>query len=263
MGLLSLFKRNEPPPAEPAATPDAVAQARSLARRRLIGATVLLAIGVIGFPLVFETQPRPVRMDIPIEIPRREGAPPLAVPPASSPAAATINPPAEAPPEPDAPAAVSSAPRAAVAKPPITTERAGEQGREVPPPAAPASARPAVPAASRPAAASAPAPKRSDDGARALAILQGQPVGAASAPASAPAAMRIVVQVGAYTDADKLREVRARLERLGYKTYTQVVATDGQQRTRVRIGPFTTKADADKVAARIKSAGLPVAMLSL
>ncbi len=59
---------------------DAVQAARTQARHRFIGAIVLLAIGIIGFPLVFETQPRPVPIDIPIEIPRRDAVPPLAMP---------------------------------------------------------------------------------------------------------------------------------------------------------------------------------------
>src|SRR5690349_25134710 len=64
---------------------DAVRQARTRARQRLIGAIVLLAIGIIGFPLVFETQPRPIPVDVPIEIPRRDSLPPLAMPPARAP----------------------------------------------------------------------------------------------------------------------------------------------------------------------------------
>ena len=54
-----MFKQKSdsaPAKLEPA---DAVQQARTRARQRLIGAIVLLAIGIIGFPLVFETQPRP------------------------------------------------------------------------------------------------------------------------------------------------------------------------------------------------------------
>ena len=84
MGLLSIFQSKsraaaaKPARAEPPA--DAVAQARTRARRRLIGAGVLVVIGVVGFPLLFETQPRPIPVDIPIEIPRKEGAPPLVMP---------------------------------------------------------------------------------------------------------------------------------------------------------------------------------------
>ncbi|MDQ6679903.1 MAG: SPOR domain-containing protein, partial [Pseudomonadota bacterium] len=82
MGLLSLFKRTGEAPAGTAATEpaDAVKEARTRARRRLIGAVVLLVVGVIGFPLVFETRPRPIPVDIPIEIPKKDGVPALVMP---------------------------------------------------------------------------------------------------------------------------------------------------------------------------------------
>ncbi len=269
MGLLSHFKRKPEPSADvqsaSSAEPDAVAAARTRARRRLIGATVLLGVGVIGFPLLFETQPRPVPVNIPIEIPRKDGAPPLVLPsaaPLSAASAAVLDEtPAAAPARPYPPAAAD------------IVERATDQGREVPavvaapraelpitranPPTAtvPAPAKPA-PVESKPAAAKPTA----DDGARARALLDGR--GAANAAASAPAA-RLVVQVGAYADAAKLAEARQKLEALGLKTYTQVVEVDGAKRTRVRVGPFASRADADKAAARIKSAGLPVAILTL
>lgn len=255
MGLLSLFQRHQgqgDAPAEPPqAEPDAVAAARTRARRRLIGAAVLLGIGVVGFPLLFETQPRPVPVDIPIEIPRKDGAPPLA-PPAASPAlsaasAAVVLPDAELPAPPDA----------AVTRPAEITERAADAGREVMPPTAatPAASAPRA-AASMPRAAAAVArPSAGTDAARAQALLNGEAASAASA--------RVVVQVGAYTEPDKLREARQKVEKLGFKTYTQVVEVDGSKRTRVRIGPFATRAEADKAAARIKASGLPAAILAL
>lgn len=270
MGLLSFFKRQDESTGDTAA-PDAVAQARIRARRRLIGATVLLGIGIVGFPLLFETQPRPIPVDIPIEIPRRESAPQLVLPPAQPASTARVPPP------------VADASPAPVAPPPVITEREADQGREVPPanstaaatgsnparPAAPASVpKPAVAAASAPrssvvapapAVAAMPAPRPADDGQRARALLEGKPAAKASDSASG----RMVVQVGAYTDADKLREARQKVEKLGLKTYTQVVEADGARRTRVRVGPFATRDEADKAAARIKAAGLPVAVLTL
>lgn len=272
MGLLSHFKRKSEPSADAhsaaSAEPDAVAAARTRARRRLIGATVLLGIGVIGFPLLFETQPRPVPVNIPIEIPGKDGAPPLVLPaaaPLSAASAAVLDEtPAGAPVRPDQVAAAE------------IVERAADQGRDVPPPAKAAAtgaavATAAAAAAAKPPAASAakPAPVASkpaaakpatDDGARARALLDGQ--GSANAAASASTA-RLVVQVGAYADATKLAEARQKLEALGLKTYTQVVEVDGAKRTRVRVGPFASRSDADKAAARIKSAGLPVAILTL
>ncbi len=89
MGLLSIFqsKGNAASPDTVSDLADAVQQARLRARHRLIGAAVLLMIGVIVFPLLFETQPRPVAVDIPIEIPRKDGAVALTMPPKSSPGA--------------------------------------------------------------------------------------------------------------------------------------------------------------------------------
>lgn len=256
MGLLSFFKRNIESPAGDVPAADAVAQARVRARRRLIGATVLLGIGVIGFPLLFETQPRPIPVDIPIEIPRKESAPPLVLPtvrapvaaPAATPSAPRVAVPAE-PPVAAAPAASSAPP----APPPIVTERAAEQGREL---SAPASA-PAARTAAVPASAVA---RSTTEAQRAQALLEGR---AAPPKASEPGSVRLVVQVGAYTDADKLREARQKVEKLGMKTYTQVVEGEGAKRTRVRVGPFATREEADKAAARIKAAGLPVAVLTL
>jgi DedD protein len=263
MGLLSIFKRSNDAEAPAAAAPDAVAAARSRARQRLIGATVLLGIGVIGFPLLFETQPRPIAIDIPIEIPRKDGAPALVLPapePAVAPAPAAVPAPESAAPQGDRPGtrAVNKAAPAEI------VERADESGREPGAKAAAVAAPPraAVASATAPpkpqAATPTPAPtatRSTDDAARARALLNGQP---ASAPAS-----RLVVQVGAFSDADKVREARQKLEKLGLKTYTQVIEVGGAKRTRVRVGPFENRADADKAAARIKAAGLPVAVLSL
>ncbi|OGB01171.1 MAG: hypothetical protein A3E25_09940 [Burkholderiales bacterium RIFCSPHIGHO2_12_FULL_69_20] len=268
MGLLSYFKRitDTATEASAPAAPDAVAAARMRARRRLIGAAVLLGVGVIGFPLLFETQPRPIPVNIPIEIPRKDGAPPLVLPhatPALSPASAAVVMADAAAPAPPTPA------------PAEITERAGEQGRERPPVAAAPAAPRAVPvrpaasavlAAKPPAAAPKPAAAASrsvapkaDDGARARALLDGR---AAAQPASAAGA-RMVVQVGAYTEPAKLQEARRKVEAMGFKTYTQVVEVDGAKRTRVRVGPFANRGEADKAAARIKAGGLPAAILTL
>ena len=87
---------------------------------------------------------------------------------------------------------------------------------------------------------------------------------AAPAAASAPATgERFVVQVGAYADQARAREVRLKIERAGLKTYTQVAKTSEGNRIRVRLGPFNTRAEADKVAQKIKSLGLTPGVLTL
>jgi DedD protein len=87
--------------------------------------------------------------------------------------------------------------------------------------------------------------------------------GPSRASSAADSDDRFVVQVGAYTDPATLREARQKVERLGLKTYTQVIETDAGRRTRVRVGPFDSRADADEAARRLKAAGLPANILVL
>jgi DedD protein len=260
-----------------------VEAARTRARRRLIGATVLLGIGVIAFPLLFETEPRPIPVDLPIEIPRPDAVPPLALPGAPASSASTASsgavssgkvagtagdsrPAAPGRSAEATPARADETPAAAA----TVTERAAEPPAVT---AATAPAAPAAPAAATPAPAREAPPAatpRAGDGERAQALLEGRPATVAKSaptaetPTTGPAAAtRYVVQVGAYADDGAVRAVRARVERLGLRTYTQVVRVDAGDRTRVRIGPFDERAQADDVADRLKQAGLPAAVLRL
>ncbi|MBA3773487.1 MAG: SPOR domain-containing protein [Ramlibacter sp.] len=111
---------------ESAATPrqpESVEAMRMRARHRLIGAGVLVLIGVIGFPLLFDTQPRPIAVDIPIEIPDRNKARPLPVPAQAAAPSAAQKPAAAAPATP-APAAEKAA--VVAPKPEPKTEPAAE-----------------------------------------------------------------------------------------------------------------------------------------
>lgn len=74
---------------------------------------------------------------------------------------------------------------------------------------------------------------------------------------------RFVVQVGAYADADKAREARRKLEKAGLKTYTHVAETKEGKRTRVRLGPFASREEADKAADKAKQLEFTPAVLSL
>jgi len=247
---------SDKPTIEPA---DAVQQARTRARQRLIGAIVLLAIGVIGFPLVFETQPRPIPVDLPIEIPRRDALPPLAMPPPRATAAR----PAASASESAAPTSAAAATQrpAARGNEGVMTESSAEAGREIPAPRA--TARASAPAetprraASAAVAAAPPAPgTRADDGERARALLEGR-------AASAAEEARYVVQVGAFADAEAARETRKNVEKLGLKTYTQVAQTSAGSRIRVRVGPFTSRGDAEAALAKAKAAGMNAVLLTL
>ena len=251
MGLLSKSKSSSTDAragASPADASEIVREARTKARRRLIGAALLLGIGIIGFPLLFETQPRPISVDIPIEIPSREAVPPLGAPasrPARSQTAPLPRPPVESP------ASVAAERPPAVASASAATPKPVEPKPVEAKPVAvkPAEAKPAEikPAEVKPAEAK-PAPK---------------PVEAAKTDDATKDDGRYVVQIGAFAEVTSARDARMKVEGLGLKTYTQVIESATGRRIRVRVGPYATKAEAEKAAAKIKADGLQAAVLVL
>jgi DedD protein len=144
-----------------------------------------------------------------------------------------------------APAASTSAPAtvAEAAKPaPAATPT------PAPTPKAEAGVTKAAPEAVKPAKA---------DNARAQAQTEDKPAKVQAADG------RFVVQVGAFSDVGKAREARLRVEKAGLKTYTNVADTRDGKRIRVRVGPFGSRAEADKAASRIKELDLPASILTL
>jgi DedD protein len=245
---------NPTPPAS-----QSIEAVRRRARHRLIGAAVLVLLGVIGFSLLFDTQPRPISVDIPIEIPAKNQTPSLGA------ASTAENPPTkpetkdEIKPEPK-PEAKTESPRVAA------NESLGAREevvapivRPAPEPVAAAEPKPA-PAKPEPSTREEDVAKaRAAEAARAKALLEGK-----SASKSEPGAQeRVVVQVGAFAEASGARTVRLKLERAGLRTYTHVAETSEGKRIRVRLGPYNSRAEAEKAAARVKALGLPAAILTL
>lgn len=231
--------------------PESVEVMRRRAKHRLIGAAVLVVVGVIGFPLVFDKQPRPISVDLPIEIPDRNKARALNIP--ATAVQGVVEPELAA----AAPAAVPVTEAAAnpmieekVITPPVAVTPEASKIKAEP--------QPAEKPADKPAQTVQPAAK-ADEAAKVQALLEGQnPDKQVNASAS-----RYVVQVGAFADAARAREVRLKMERAGLKTYTHVAGTRDAPRIRVRVGPFGTKAEADQAAEKIKKLDLPAAILTL
>jgi len=243
--------------ARPSQQVESIEVMRRRARHRLIGAALLVLVGVVGFPILFDTQPRPIPVDIPIEIPDRNKVAPLVVPAAEAPAVAAAPakaPERAAPPAPSAPE-VTRKP-ASSPEPAASVAAVAAKPRPEPKPESKPESKPAPMAEARPSS--------SDEAARARALLEGRtPTNAPVAAATLPDHGRFIVQIGAFAEAEKAREARQKLERAGIKTYAQVVETKEGKRIRVRVGPFEGKAEAEKAAARIKGLNLPVSILLL
>lgn len=265
------FRKGADESASASVQPQSPEAIRQRAKYRLAGAVVLVLAGVIGLPLLFDQQPRPMAVDLPVVIPDKNKVAPLVIPPAPS----RATPPAPAPSPGNAQASAPATPQPVVAT--------------APPEAQPLKAAPAPQALAKPAvggvatspttsaAPAAPAPVN-----RAQALLDGQadnpkatPTPGAKAPSEPNAAPvpavkpvaaseeRFVVQVGAFADNARAREVRLKVERAGLKTYTHVAETKDGRRIRVRVGPFTSRAEAERAADKIRKLNLPVALLSL
>jgi DedD protein len=251
---------------------------RKRAKHRLIGTVVLVLAAVIGFPLLVDKQPRPISVDIPIEIPDKNKVKPLALPSEASPvvsvthaaasgAVVDVVAPSVAPqvaikseviteskPEPKAEAKTTEKTAEKPAEKSVTKEITKPAVKEV----VKTSDKTPEKAPDKPLAKAAEKPTV-DSAARALALLEGkEPPSAVSATEE-----RLAVQVGAFADAGKAREARLKLDRAGLKTYIQEVHTKDGLRIRVRVGPFSSRAEADKAAEKIKKLDLPVSILTL
>lgn len=244
------FTRREQGPAvqAQALSQTEIEQARVRARRRMIGMAVLVAVGVVGFSWLFETQPRPMRPDVVV----------VSKAASSGVRSGMVAPEVSAPAVPPAVSRALDAERSeALARvdtaPAVTESREPrEEIIEDAPAAAVAQPKPAPkPPAPKPLAKPAVKPAE-----------PAKPAKPASTLADPPGT-RYIVQVGAFSDGPTAHAARMKVERLGIKTYTQAITTPQGKRIRVRVGPYTNKADADKAMASIRKAGLNGALLTL
>ncbi len=254
---------------------DSIETLRTRARQRLIGAVVLVALGIVAFTLLFDSQPRPIPVDIQITMPDKDkpdSTTTATIPAPVAPSAPAV-PSVPSSPSVAAPAAAVTAAAAAASLSPkeeFVAPKAEKKPEvkveaKVEPKVEPKAEVKVVP---KPEVKPAPKPPANDEAAKAMAILEGKAPPKAEAKRESPSAAdasagRFVVQVGAFAENDKAQQVRLKVERAGMKTYTNVAQTKEGARTRVRVGPFSTRAEAEKAAAKIKTLDLPAAILTL
>jgi DedD protein len=201
-------------------------QLKRRARRRLIGAIVLVTVIVVALPMVLDTEPRPLTGEVSIKIPSPDSGEftsrvvPVAPGDAKAPPASRLS------------TEMKSAPKPP-SQPPAAAKTVPEKVAKAP------SEQPAKPAARPEAPAKSPKPPAR------------QP--AAPQKAGAPP---FVVQVIALADADKARQIQSQIAAAGIKAYTEVVKTAKGDVTRVRAGPFATREAAEKARDQLKGIGL-------
>lgn len=189
-------------------------QLKRRARRRLIGAIVLVTVIIVALPMMLDSEPKPVSRDISVQIP--------------SPDAGTFT--SKVVPLPASKAAAGASKVAeskAAATPPVPPP---EPVKAAPQETAKATPKPAKAAPAKPAKA----PK----------------------PAAKPAGGQFAVQVIALADAEKAKQMQAKITAAGIKAYTEIVKTAKGDVTRVRAGPFATREAAEKAREQLKAIGM-------
>jgi DedD protein len=179
--------------------------------------------------MLLDPEPRPVADNISIDIPSEKSkfSPRLALPPVPAPENAPVAPPPDASPAAAASTAPAPAANGKTEKAARTDAVKGETTR------------------SETAKA---------DEQRALAALEGK------APSDKlPAAVKggkFAVQAAATATESAARELAERLKKDGFAPYTERIETADGTRFRVRLGPYASREEADRVRARLKGMGI-------
>lgn len=230
------------------ATSEEQLRMRRRARRRLLGAATLLLLAAIVLPMLLDKQPRPLDRDIEIRIPSQTAAP-LAAPPVAASAAPA---PAAVPPAPVATDKTAAPPAAAAAgqtEPTTTPSKLPAESGTRHKPAVPKSAL-----AHKPEPATGQVPEKPAPKAEAAHKSPETTLERSATPT------HFVVQLGAFSNAENVRQLRDRLLAGGIHTYTEALPNGA---TRVRAGPFKTREQADRTQASIALLGVQAKVVGI
>jgi DedD protein len=203
-------------------------------RRRLIGAVTIGLLAIVFLPMIFDSEPERNKsaaksgsQEISIQIPPKEGLPPL-------PAPSTVS---LTPVTPKAPAVAAAIPAPSVASVAPVEQKAAT--------------------VTLPAPASEPVPKVAAKVEPVKPEKKPEPVAAPVKPAEAKAETKegFVVQVGAFKDMENTKQIVVQAKTAKLPVYTDTVATVNGTVTRVRVGPFSTRQKADAALAQLKLSG--------
>ncbi len=200
-------------------------QLKKRARRRLIGALVLVVAVAAVLPMVLDSEPKPTSQEVNIQIPSPDakgGFTSKPAPAVPGKAVALVK-----PPEAKEPASATLAEPQKDATPVLEPKPVTEKPPEKPPAKAPEKA------------AVKPPEKDADKSA---------------APKPGPGTFYI--QVAAFAESDKIKQVQQQIGDAGLRSYTEVVAAAKGNVTRVRAGPFTTREEAEAARAKLATMGL-------
>jgi DedD protein len=222
-------------------------QLKKRARRRLVGAIVLVTVVAVVLPMVLDSEPKTVNQNINIQIPSPDAGV-LTTPPTplkqAEPAATPARP--ESEPVAVAPAVEpkESKSEAVATKPEVKTEvKAETKPQEVKAETKVESTAEAKPEPKTEAKTETKAAAKTESAKTKDSVKE---------PPKAATTGGFVIQVAALSDTAKARELQAKIAGSGLKAYTEVVQTSKGPVTRVRVGPFNTREAAEKARPQLQ-----------
>jgi DedD protein len=228
------------------------------ARRRLIGAIVLVTIVVVLLPMFLDSEPRPLNQEISIQIPAQstEFSSRVAALPQS--AAVDVEPARSDSKELEAPKSDPSEAGQRIPDSERTAPAEDKPGSEPERQVETLEPRDAgTDAATKPTPKTETKPSRKSETkptAKSETKPASKPIG--DAPREKESGREgYVVQVAALTDAEKAKRLKGRISESGLRAYTEVIKTARGEVTRVRVGPYASKEAAQKAADELKKLG--------
>lgn len=192
-------------------------QLRKRARRRLVGAIALVLLMVTVLPMVLDDREAPLpQPEVAISIPSQEGEE----------FSSRI-----------VPVAPQSEPATTVAEMP---ESVSEEAKAIAPEKASVKDSAPPPVSSKPEK-SEPAMAEKPDAAESVKMEAGAGHS---------------VQIGVYSDAGNVKRLQEKLSSMGFKSYTENLDTQKGSKIRLRVGPFSDRAEAEKALDALKTAGM-------
>ena len=276
MGLFSRKDSAAPrkPPGKVRPSVSSEAQAADLrvrARRRLAGAVALVLAAVVILPMLLDSEPAPVSSKIPIKIPDRNTPfqPNLSDPVVNTDVLTPISPGASPTVATTATTAITTTTPPSAPAPGAAASAKPEGKPRVDPAAAPTKTDPSKVEAAKIIPNSAPT-TRSDDGARAVALLEGRPTAESAGPPGtvttpkAPTRGNFVVQA---MSLDASADAQAQKSKLlaagvGNAFVDGPVDVGGKARYRVRVGPFPSREAAQAAQTRLRTLGYDGAFIA-
>lgn len=266
------------------ATSEEQLRLRKRARQRLLGAGALLLTAAIVLPMVLDQSPRQLDADVVIDMGDAEPPAQPAIPTQPTPIQTVPDAPLVAtPPVDNKLSAIPAVPKVDITAPVLPAENkprpdhkaethTNDHTNDV---AQPVNVKPSVQVhVDTPKVVIKPKPETQTESKIAKPevkaavkvepkpqpVIQPKVSESATHDVTPPRTQHYVVQLGAFSNAENVQQLRDRLSAVGVSTYTEKLPNGA---TRVRVGPYTDKAQADKALAKVSAAGVQAQIVPL